>query len=83
MESARCRAFAAAAETGSFTKAAEKLDYTPSGVCQLVNALEKELGFPLLLRDKKGVKPTVDGEKLLPVVLDLLSQEERLGQLAA
>ena len=32
METARCRAFVAAAETGSFSKAAEALSYTPSGV---------------------------------------------------
>ena len=43
METARCRAFLAAAETGSFSKAAEALSYTPSGVNQLVTALEKEL----------------------------------------
>lgn len=83
MESARCRAFLAAVETGSFTKAAEKLRYTPSGVCQLVNALEKELGFVLLLRDKKGVRPTANGERILEVVRDFLQQEERLTQLAS
>lgn len=31
METARCRAFLAAAETGSFSRAAEMLRYTPSG----------------------------------------------------
>ena len=41
METARCRAFLAAAETGSFSRAAEALRYTPSGVNQLVSALEK------------------------------------------
>lgn len=83
MESSRCKAFAASVETGSFTKAAEKLNYTPSGVCQLVNALEKELGFTLLLRDKKGVKPTADGERILVVIRDYLQQEERLLQMAS
>ena len=83
MESARCKAFAASVDTGSFTKAAERLNYTPSGVCQLVNALEKEFGFPLLLRDKKGVRPTADGEKILAVIRDFLQQEERLVQMAA
>ncbi len=32
MESARCRAFLAAVETGSLSRAAERLGYTPSGV---------------------------------------------------
>ncbi|MBR0375593.1 MAG: LysR family transcriptional regulator, partial [Firmicutes bacterium] len=40
METARCKAFVAAAESGSFTLAAESLGYTPSGVSQLVNAFE-------------------------------------------
>lgn len=83
MENARYRAFAASVEMGSFSKAAEKMNYTPAGVCQLVNALEKELGFPLLVRDKKGVRPTADGEKILVVIRDLLHQEDRLAQLAA
>lgn len=52
METARCRAFLAAAETGSFSKAAEALSYTPSGVNQLVTALEKELGFPVFRRTR-------------------------------
>ena len=43
MENSRYKAFVASVETGSFSKAAEKINYTPSGVCQLVNALEKEL----------------------------------------
>ncbi len=83
MDTARYKAFLASVETGSFTKAAELLSYTPSGVCQLVNALEKELGFSLLLRGKQGVKPTPGGEMALGVVREILAQEDRLRQLAA
>ena len=75
--------FIQVADAGSFSKAAEKINYTPSGVCQLVNALEKELGFPLLIRDKKGVRPTSDGETVLLAVRDLLQQEDRLSQISA
>ena len=83
MENSRYKAFVASVETGSFSKAAEKINYTPSGVCQLVNALEKEMGFPLLTRDKKGVRPTADGEAVLLAVRDLLQQEDRLNQISA
>lgn len=83
MDIARFRAFATSVETGSFTRAAEKLNYTPSGVCQLVNALEKELGFPVLLRDKRGVRPTTEGNRILPVVRELLHQDDLLQQLSA
>ena len=83
MESARCRAFLAAVEAGSFSRAAELLNYTPSGVSQLVTALEKEVGFPLLRRNKKGVSPTENGKRLLPAVRDFLAQENRIFELAA
>lgn len=83
MESARCRAFLAAADMGSLSKAAEALDYTPSGVSQLVGALEKELGFLLLYRSSKGVCLTENGEKLLPAVREFILQEERIRQLAS
>lgn len=83
MESARCRAFIAAAEHGSFSRAAEALSYTPSGVSQLVTALERDLGFALLHRTKKGVSLTSAGQKLLPAVRMLLQQEDRMLQLAA
>ncbi|MGN1014799.1 MAG: LysR family transcriptional regulator [Butyricicoccus sp.] len=83
MESARCKAFLTSAETGSFTKAAERLNYTPSGVSQLVRALEQELGVSLLNRTRKGVCVTSDGELLLPAVRDFLKQEERIYQTAS
>ena len=81
METARCRAFLAAAETGSFSKAAEALSYTPSGVNQLVTALEKELGFPVFRRNTKGVTLTENGE--LPAVREFLRQEDRIFELSA
>lgn len=83
METARCKAFLAAVETGSFLKAAEKLQYTPSGVSQLVQALEKEVGFAVLQRSKRGVSLTAEGNILLPAVRDFLKQDERIRQLAA
>ena len=83
METARCRAFLAAAETGSFSRAAEALRYTPSGVNQLVSALEKEIGFSLFSRNTKGVALTANGELLLPVIREILHQEDRLFELSA
>lgn len=83
METARYKAFLASAEEGSFSKAAEKLCYTASGVSQLVSALEGELGFPLLSRSRKGVVPTANGEMLLPAIRSFLQQEEYICQMAA
>ncbi len=83
MESARCKAFLAAVETGSFTRAAEKLNYTTSGVSQLVAALEKELGITLFIRKKQGVALSVDGEHILPLIRSFVQQEERIYQSAS
>ena len=83
METARCRAFLVSAETGSFSRAAEALRYTPSGVNQLVTALEKEMGFSLFSRSTKGVQLTANGELLLPVVRELVRQEDRVYELSA
>lgn len=83
MKSARCKAFMYAADTGSFTKAAERLNYTPSGVSQLVGALENETGLTLLKRTRKGVTLTSDGEILLPAVREFLEKENRIYELAA
>ncbi|CQR71391.1 HTH-type transcriptional regulator GltC [Sporomusa ovata DSM 2662] len=83
MESSRCKAFLASVENGSFSKAAEALNYTPSGVSQLVNAFEADIGFPLLIRDKKGVRPTNDGLRILAAVREFLMQEEYIFQLAS
>lgn len=83
MDTARYRAFLFAAESGSLSRAAEKLSYTPSGVSQLISALEAELGVSLLHRSKKGVSPTGAGEMLLPAIRALLQQEERIRQTAA
>jgi len=73
-----------AVELGSFTRAAERLGLTQSGLTHMMNALEKEVGFPLLLRDRYGVRPTAAGERLLPAVQELMEANRRLeGQIAA
>ncbi|MRG88349.1 LysR family transcriptional regulator [Salinibacillus xinjiangensis] len=59
-------AFVKAAEYGSFTKAAQSLDYTQSGVSRMVNDLEKEWGVFLFERGRAGISLTSDGLKLLP-----------------
>ena len=83
MENSKYKAFIASSEAGSFTKASRKLNYTPSGISQLVNALEEELGFKLFIRNKKGVVLTSNGIKVLPIIRSILKQEEYLNQLSS
>lgn len=71
-------AFIKTVEYGSFTKAAEQLNYTQSGVSKMIAEIEKEWGVILLERSKNGVKPTSDGLKLLPYAQTLCADFDRL-----
>ena len=68
MDTEKCRALLAVLEAGSLSAAAEKLDYTPSGLSRMMAALEQELGFPLLSRSHNGVQPTRACRTLLPTL---------------
>jgi len=54
-------AFIQVAESGSFSKAAEKLFVSPTAVMKQINSLEKQVGIPLFIRTNHGVKLTEAG----------------------
>lgn len=70
--------FVKTVEYGSFTKAAEILNYTQSGISRMIADLEKEWSVTLLERSKNGVKPTSDGLKLLPYAQNLCADFDKL-----
>lgn len=70
--------FVKTVEYGSFTKAAEMLNYSQSGISRMIADLEKEWKVVLLERSKGGVKLTSDGLKLLPYAKNLVSDYEKL-----
>lgn len=78
METKKLEAFVAAWEFGSFTKAAEQLGYTQSGLTQMISGLERELGLKLLDRGHFGTTLTPEGEQLLPYINDLIGSGKRL-----
>ncbi|MEI3130157.1 MAG: LysR family transcriptional regulator [Oscillospiraceae bacterium] len=45
MDLRKLEALAVAVELGSFTKAAQQLGYSQSGLTHMMNALEQEIGF--------------------------------------
>ena len=71
-------AFVKAAEFGSFTKAAEALDYTQSGISRMINDLETEWGVFLFERGRAGISLTSDGLKLLPQLRRICNEHEIL-----
>src|SRR5437660_5474634 len=50
---------------GSFSAAADALSYTQSAVSQAVARLEAETGATLVVRDRRGVRPTAAGATLV------------------
>lgn len=83
MDLKKLEIFVLAIDTGSFSKAAEQSGYTPSGVAHMMNALEDEIGFPLLVRGHRGVTATQNGQKLLPILRELLHWNKQFKQTAA
>ena len=78
MDSKKLEALAVAAEQGSFTRAAQQLGYTQSGLTHMMNSLEREIGFPVLVRDRRGVRLTPAGQRILPMVQQCLAANQAL-----
>ncbi len=71
-------AFVTTVECGSFTRAAEKLNYSQSGISRMIGDLEHEWSLSLLERGRTGVSLTSDGERLLPYARSLCAEYRRL-----
>ena len=71
-------AFVKTVEYGSFTKAAERLNYSQSGISRMINDLEKEWKILLLERSRSGVRLTSDGLALLPYAKSVCAEYEKL-----
>lgn len=69
--------FVTAARLGNLTRAAESLNLTVSALSHQMRQLEQRLGYPLLLRQPRGVGVTPEGQRLLEQVgphLDAIQQ---------
>ena len=73
-------AFVKTVDTGSFTKAADSLNYAQSSISKMIADLEKEWGISLLQRNKKGVCLTSSGKQILPYVRKIVSDFEEIQQ---
>lgn len=71
-------AFLTAVEYESFTKAAEILQYSQSGISRMIRDLEAEWNVTLLERGKNGVRLTSDGIRLLPYIKNICSDYQKL-----
>ena len=84
MDSKKFEILMTAVNLGSFSKAAEVVGYTQSGLTHLVNGLEREIGMKLIRRDHSGVALTEAGQALLPAIREYLNATVKLeNQIAA
>lgn len=78
MDSKKLEILMTAADLGSFTKASEVVGYTQSGLTHMMDALEREIGFPLLQRNHNGIQLTEQGMQLMPAIREFLQANANL-----
>lgn len=72
----RLRVLSEVVRRGSFSAAADALAYTQSAVSQAIARLEAETGAALVVRDRRGVRPTAAGATLVEHAETILVQIE-------
>jgi DNA-binding transcriptional LysR family regulator len=72
----RLRVLSEVVGRGSFSAAAEALSYTQSAVSQAIARLEAETGTMLVVRDRRGVRPTAAGATLVEHAESIFAQVE-------
>lgn len=80
MELSQLRTFREVADSLSFTRASQKLNLTQSAVSHQIKALERELGEPLFIRAKRGVKLSDAGRLALEYAERILEEADALRE---
>ena len=80
MSISKYQVFLKVVSCGTFTKAAEALNFTQSGISHAITSLESELGITLLSRNRGGVVLTADGRAVLPKIEKLCAAHHALMQ---
>ena len=65
LDTDQLKSFVAIVDTGSFTRAADRVNKTQSAVSMQIRRLEEQLGRPLFSKQGRGVRLTENGEKLI------------------
>lgn len=78
MDSKKLEILMTAADLGSLTKASEVVGYTQSGLTHMMDALEREIGFPLLQRGHSGIQLSRQGQALMPAIREFLQANANL-----
>ncbi len=81
MDFKKLRSFVEVVGSGSFRRAAQSLNIAQPALTRQIQALEADLGVPLLHRSKAGVVPTLQGRLLLDEAQEILARTNALRDL--
>ncbi|MGX0052738.1 DNA-binding transcriptional LysR family regulator [Staphylococcus capitis] len=65
-------------EMESIIHASEKMNISQSAMSQSIANFEKELGYKLFNRSRKGTFLIKEGERLIPFILEILESQDNL-----
>ncbi|RJE85111.1 LysR family transcriptional regulator [Paenibacillus sp. 1011MAR3C5] len=82
MDIRQFQTFKSAADLGSFTKAAQALQYSQATITSHIQQLEGEIGYPLFDRLGKRIALTVAGKELYPYVMELLTAYAKIKHIS-
>ncbi len=83
MKIKKYEAFISCCECKSISETAKKFGNSQSGITQLINSLERDLGFRILVRNKGGVRLTDEGRLIYNAVKKVVEDNERVREIAA
>ena len=75
LDTDQLRSFLAIVDTGSFTRAAERVHKTQSAVSMHIRRLEEQLGCALFVKQGRGAKLSPQGEKLIDFARKIVQVE--------
>lgn len=81
MELRQLRYFVVCADVNSFSSAAEILYTTQPNVSKVIRSLEAELGFPLFIRQRKGIELTAKGRYVYEYASKALANVDQMSML--
>ena len=75
LDTDQLRSFLAIVDTGSFTRAAERVNKTQSAISMHIRRLEEQLGVGLFVKQGRGMRLSASGEQLIAHARTMLQAE--------
>ncbi len=82
MDTEKIKVLLSALEKGSLMATASDLGYTTSGISRMMDSLEQEVGFQLLIRNRSGIAATEECTRMIPVFQEITYWANRSEQLS-